>query len=375
MPLSQTALALGVRALLALPPRVQLALAGGRPRRGDDGELDPGLQLLLAAQSRRGREGLTQADVAQARADRAADGGMLVPRRTPVGSVRDLTVDGASGPLPARHYRPPVDAARELVDDRPAPLLVYLHGGGFVFGDLDGVDEPCRLLCRHAGVHVLSVDYRLAPEDPFPAGPDDAVAALRWAHENAAALGADPSRVGVGGDSAGANLATVAALDTRGTPWAPVAQVLVYPVTDSSRRHPSRERFAEGFLLTDADMTWFEGHYEGSSQATHPRRSPLLTEDLGGAAPAALVTAAFDPLRDEGEAYAGRLADAGVPVTAWRVPSLVHGFLAFAAVHRPSRDATLQLAGVVRSLLHGGGRASTGAAGTGADAARTGAAG
>jgi acetyl esterase len=268
-----------------------------------------------------------------------------------VGAVRELEVDGGEGPLAARLYTP----QRTVASADPPPLLVFLHGGGWVIGDLDSHDEPCRVLCRFADVAVLAVDYRLAPEHPFPAAVDDACAAFTWARKHAEARGADPARVAVGGDSAGGNLAAVVAQHLRGDVAAPSAQVLIYPGVDSSRRYPSRERFGTGLLLTDADMTWFDQHYTGGADASDPRRSPLLAPDLSGLAPAAVVTAAFDPLRDEGEAYAARLRESGVPVLAWRAPGLVHGFLNFGSGHRASRDAVLHLAGVVRALLHGSG--------------------
>jgi acetyl esterase len=333
------------RLLLALPPRVQLALAGGRPVRGDDGTLDPGLQLLLAVRSKQGTNGLLAPTVEAARAQMSHGRSLLTGAPTPVRSLRDLTVDGATGPLTARHYVPS--------DEPGAPLLVYLHGGGFVLGDLESHDEACRVLARHAGTQVLAVDYRLAPEHPFPAAVEDAAAAFAWAREHAQELGADPDRVAIGGDSAGGNLAAVVAQQTRGGDDAPAAQVLIYPLTDVSRRHPSRDLFARDLLLTDDDIVWFEQHYAPGTDPTDLRRSPLLAPDLSGLAPAVVVTAAFDPLRDEGEAYARALREAGVPVVSWRAPGLVHGFLSFSSVHRPSRDAVLRLAGSVHAVLHG----------------------
>ena len=229
----------------------------------------------------------------------------------PVASVRDLEIDGgdASVPLRARHYAPPEPGG-------PHPLLVFYHGGGFLYGDLDTHDGACRILCRHAGAHVLAVDYRLAPEHRFPAAVDDAYAALRWAFANAARLGADPDRIGVGGDSAGGNLAAVTSqLAARDGGPAPALQLLIYPATDMTTRHRSRELFREGFLLTDPEMDWYTDNYLGTARtdAGDPRVSPLLAEDLSGLAPAFIVTAAFDPLRDEGEAYARALQAGGHP--------------------------------------------------------------
>jgi acetyl esterase len=202
---------------------------------------------------------------------------------------------------------------------------------------------------------VLAIDYRLAPEHPFPAAADDARAALRWAVEHAEELGADPARVGVGGDSAGGNLAAVTAqLAARDGGPAPVLQLLIYPVTDFTRRTGrSRELFAEGFLLTSSEMEWFEDNYLGVAReaASDPRVSPLLGEDLGGLAPAIVVTAAFDPLRDEGEAYAHALRAAGTPVTLRRFRGFIHAFINLGGVSRASREAVAEIAGMTRATF------------------------
>ena len=271
---------------------------------------------------------------------------MYAGKPTPVGAVTDLDLDVA-GVLRARHYAP-----AELGD--PHPLLVYYHGGGFTYGDLDTHDGVCRILCRHAGAHVLAVDYRLAPEHPFPAAVEDARAALHWAVAHASELGADPQRVGVGGDSAGGNLAAVVAqLAARDGGPAPVLQLLIYPATDFSARRRSRELFGEGFLLTNPEMDWFETNYLGSERtsARDPRASPLLAEDLSGLAPAYVVTAAFDPLRDEGEEYAAALQAAGTPVTLRRFPGFIHAFIAGAGVSRSARDALVEIAGATRAMF------------------------
>jgi acetyl esterase len=267
-------------------------------------------------------------------------------RGEPVAAVEDLELDTAVR-LRARHYVPPGATAA-------SPLLVYLHGGGFTYGDLDTHDGLCRMLCRHAGTHVLAIDYRLAPEHPFPAAVDDARAALAWAIAHAAELGADPAAVGVGGDSAGGNLAAVVAqLAARDGGPPPVVQLLLYPATDLSRRHRSRELFGEGFLLTDAEMEWFECNYLGSGRegADDPRASPLLAEDLSGLATAIVVTAAFDPLRDEGEAYADALEHAGTAVVRRRFDGFIHAFAAATGVSRGSREAVVEVAGMTRAAF------------------------
>jgi acetyl esterase len=265
---------------------------------------------------------------------------------TPVGAVADLEVDG-SVPLRARHYAPAEIGG-------PHPLLVYFHGGGFTYGDLDTHDGVCRVLCRHAGAHVLAIDYRLAPEHRFPAAVDDARVALDWAYTHAAELGADPRRIGVGGDSAGGNLAAVVAqLAARDGGPPPVLQLLIYPVTDFTERRASRELFSDGFLLTSSEMDWFDTNYlgPGRTHAGDPRASPLLGEDLSGLAPAFVATAAFDPLRDEGEAYARALIDAGTPATLRRFPGFIHGFVSVAGVSRSSRDALVEMAGATRAMF------------------------
>lgn len=241
-----------------------------------------------------------------------------------VGELRDLTVDGGQAPRPARLYRPEGDA------DGPLPLMVFFHGGGFVIGDLDTHEAQARRLCRDLGALVVSVDYRLAPEHPFPAAFEDCLAATRWAADHADELGGDPDRLIVGGDSAGGNLAAVVAQACRdGLGPALAAQLLIYPATDMTdphgEVHRSRDENGEGYFLTRDDMRWFERSYLGDSSPDEPRCSPLHGE-LRGLPPAVVATAEFDPLRDEGEAYARALKEAGVAVVAMRFDGLIHGF-------------------------------------------------
>ena len=241
-----------------------------------------------------------------------------------VGEVTELSVDGAEGPRPARLYRP------VGVDHTPLPLVVFFHGGGFVIGDLDTHEGQARRVCRELGALVLSVDYRLAPEHPYPAAFEDCLAATRWAAAHADDLGADPDRLVVGGDSAGGNLAAVVAQACRdGRGPALAAQLLIYPATDmtdpNGEVHASRHDNAEGYFLSGDDMRWFESSYLAGAPAGDPATSPLYG-DLAGLPPTVVVTAEFDPLRDEGEAYARALEDAGVPVVATRFDGLIHGF-------------------------------------------------
>jgi acetyl esterase len=263
-------------------------------------------------------------------------------------AAQDLTVDGAAGRLPARHYVPTSSSTAQ-------PLIVFFHGGGFVQGDLDSHDVPCRLLARHSGAQVLSVDYRRAPEFPFPAAVEDACAALRWGIEHASELGASPDRVAVAGDSAGANLAAVAAWEASRRPGAdesgPMLQILIYPVTDFAARTRSHELFEQGFLLIREDMDWFTVQYAADADRQDPRLSIVRAPSLGAVPPALVVTAGFDPLRDEGEAYAARLREAGVPVVLRRFHGLIHGFLNLVGISRSSLDAVVEIGGAARALL------------------------
>ncbi|MBV9252002.1 MAG: alpha/beta hydrolase [Acetobacteraceae bacterium] len=264
--------------------------------------------------------------VAEARERMAARDvpGLRIP---PVADVADRTIRGPGGELGLRIYTPPGAG--------PFPLLVFFHGSGFVVCSLDTHDVMCRNLCAGAGCVVVSVDYRLAPEHKFPAAPEDCLFATRWAAENAAALNADPGRVAVGGDSAGANLAAVTALRVRdeGGP-AFCAQLLIYPVTDyHSPGTPSYEENAEGYGLTRNSMEWFWSHYLADQlHASHPHAAPMRAHDLRGLPPALVVTAEYDPLRDEGEAYGEKLRQAGVPTEIVRWDGMNHGFFFWVGV-------------------------------------------
>jgi acetyl esterase len=344
------------QALDALPPSAQVRLSGRPPVHVDGQTLAPEVQLALAMLERRREPPSERLAPPEARRRRRRLSAVYAGKPTPVGAVTDLDIDGDVR-LRARHYAPDEPGG-------PHPLLVYYHGGGFTYGDLETHDGVCRILCRHAGAHVLAVDYRLAPEHPFPAAVEDARAALRWAFANAQRLGADPSRVGVGGDSAGGNLAAVVSqLAARDGGPPPALQLLIYPVTDFTRRRRSRELFGEGFLLTDSEMDWCKTNYLGPdwTHAADPRASPLLAEDLFGLAPAYIVTAAFDPLRDDGEEYASALSEAGTPVTLRRFPGFIHAFIAGAGVSRNARDALVEIAGATRAMFAGAGEATPGA--------------
>jgi acetyl esterase len=261
-------------------------------------------------------------------------------REQRIGSVRALEVAGR----PARLYVP--TGAQE-----PGALLVYLHGGGFWGGDLDSHDGVCRFLAEQSTVRVLSVDYRLAPEHRFPAAYDDAVAAYRWAVEHAPELGADPDRLGVGGDSAGGNLAAGVAIEAARQGWPCAVQLLVYPATQARRETRSLDLFGEGFYLTRGFMARADDSYCDGVPADDPRLSPLAAELPANLAPALLYTAGFDPLRDEGEAYGDRLRAAGVPVEATRFADQIHGFFNIVGVGTTSRAANLRVARQLAAAL------------------------
>ncbi|HEX8850556.1 MAG TPA: alpha/beta hydrolase [Gemmatimonadaceae bacterium] len=335
-----------VRGLARLPARLQVLLSGEAPVVMDGQRLDPQFQLVRSLRVRRGVVGLTSPEVDLARARRrfTREAVAFAGPTTPVRAVSDLTIPGPGCELAVRLYAP-------FADD-PRPLMLYLHGGGFVFGDLDTHDEPCRILCAYAGMHVLSVAYRLAPEHPFPAALNDTLAALHWARANAVSLGADASRVTIGGDSAGGNLAAVASRLTTRAGEGPVAQLLIYPATDATTDRPSHALFGEGFILTNADRREFTRLYVGSDASrADDRISPLLARDLGGLPPALVVTAGFDVLRDEGEAYAEALRAAGSVARLRRIESMGHGFINLGGVVPAARRATIELAREWRAFV------------------------
>lgn len=251
----------------------------------------------------------------------------------PVRAVRDLTIPGPAGDIKARHYRP-------LAEGELPALLVYLHGGGYVVGDLDTHDDLCRQLCRETGMQVLAVDYRLAPENPFPAGLDDAEAAVRWAQLNAAQFDVAPGAIAISGDSSAGNIAAVIAQRlAKSADSAPLlAQLLAYPVTDFSTLRNSHHLFGEGFFLSLRDRAWFLEQYVGHDLdlAKDVSVSPLLNENPGKLAPALIITVGFDIVRDEGEAYVELLRSHGTEVEHIRFENMGHGFLLIAGVHRDS---------------------------------------
>jgi len=268
---------------------------------------------------------------------------VLIGASEEVQHVEDRLLPGPAGPIPARLYRP--------AGTGPLPLLVYFHGGGWVLGGLASHDNVCRSLANGTGCAVLAIDYRLAPEHRFPAAVDDCYAATVWAAANAAALGCDPKRIAVGGDSAGGNLAAVCALRARDTGLPLALQVLVYPVTDADLDTSTYREFADGYFLTRSSMEWFWNHYLPDGDRFVPDASPLRADDVSGTAPALVLTAGFDPLRDEGEAYAKRLEESGVPVTLTRYDGMIHGFYRMPGVMSKANDALAETADALRAAF------------------------
>jgi acetyl esterase len=259
-----------------------------------------------------------------------------------VDEVVDLLIPGPAGPLRVRVYRP---RSTELL-----PVLVWFHGGGWVVGNLDTHDPVCRAIANRAPCVVVSVDYRLAPENPYPAAVDDAWAATEWVAQEALSLGADASKIVVGGDSSGGNLAAVVALRARDSGLPLAMQALVYPVTDFDLASESYERLATGLNLTRAKMEWYWKVYLGDADGAHPDASPLRAPDHAGVAPALVQTAEHDPLVSEGEAYAERLTAQGVPVTLTRYDGMIHGFIRMPGLVAEADAAIGELAAAIRSL-------------------------
>ena len=264
-----------------------------------------------------------------------------------VGATEDRSIPGPDGEIPVRIYRPDGDG--------PFPVHVHYHGGGWVIGDLETHDADCRELCRLAQVVVVAVDYRLAPEHPYPAAVDDCYAATRWASEHAEDIGGRPGAVSVGGDSAGGNLAAVVSQMARARGGPDINfQLLIYPVTDAAMDTPSHDENAEGYMLTREGMQWFWNLYcPDPGRRKEPFASPLRADDLSDLPPALVMTAEFDPLRDEGEAYARRLHEAGVATQCERYDGLIHGFFSQARMIPAARPAVEAAATALRNAHQG----------------------
>lgn len=323
-------------ATLALPERVRRRIRGP-VRRNDRGDaLEPDLQLMIRLESLKPQD-LTHRTPAEARAN------LVASIRIVEGAPRDLarTEDHLIAGALARVYVP------RATGRDPLPVMVYLHGGGWAVGNLRSHDRFCRRLAADVGQVVVAVDYPLAPERPYPAALEVAVAAVRWARAHAALFGGDPDRVAIGGDSAGGNLSAAACLRLRdlGDP-APAFQLLLYPALDLRCLTASYDALGEGYLLTKQSIQWYLGHYGASP--TDPRASVLLEPDLGGLPAAIIVTAGFDPLRDDGEQYVERLRQADVGVTFLPFPGQIHGFVNMDGAIPSADRATAQVLDAVR---------------------------
>jgi acetyl esterase len=307
--------------------------------------LHPQVKPLLDAVAQAGGPAMSEVSPVEFRAQYKILHALDQPEE--VARVDDRLVPGAVD-VPVRVYTPHAAIGGD------APLLVWLHGGGWVIGDLDTADAVARALANRSGAVVVSVGYRLAPEHKAPAALDDALAALTWAVENAELLGVDASRVAVGGDSAGGNLAAVLCQRVRDEYGPDIDfQLLVYPVVDCTLSQPSIEENAEGYFLTKETVAWFVGHYLGGVDPMDPSVSPLYADSFAGLPPALVITAEFDPLRDEGEAYAAAMREAGVAVESVRYDGQVHGFFAMAALLDDAKLAIDRAGAAVRAALAG----------------------
>jgi acetyl esterase len=323
-----------------------------------ESRLDPQARALLEREAASSVPPLYTLSPPQARRAFRENHAALAPAPPVVAEVRDISIPGPAGALRVRLYRPVAEA-------KTLPGLVYFHGGGWTYGDLDSYDSVCRGIADQGGCTVVSVDYRLAPENKFPAAIEDCVAATRWVAANAASLAIDARRLAVAGDSAGGNLAAVTALilrddmlrddalhdeSARAASMPPLAmQVLVFPSTDMDLDTGSRSRFAEGYLLTREDMLWVRGNYlRDERDFADWRASPLRARDFSRLPPACIITAGFDPLRDEGRAYAERLMQAGVAVTYECFEGQIHGFLLMGGVIAAANHAVYRIGQALR---------------------------
>jgi acetyl esterase len=308
--------------------------------------LHPQLALMRAHRAVSGARPLYEMSLAEAR---AADLASIKADRgaaDPVGEVVPLRIPGPDGDLDARLYRP------AGASGGPLPVLAYFFGGGWVLGNLETSDGICRRLCAGAGCLVVSVGYRLAPEHPFPAAPRDCHAAVRWLATHAGELGGDPARLAVAGDSAGGNLAAAVTLQAREAGPPLTAQVLVYPNVEYGADNPSMRGNTDPFFFNRTSVGWYWGHYLADlADGVHPLASPLRAADLSGLPPALVVTAEYDPLRDEGERYAERLRAAGVPVELARYDGMTHGFFTMTGALQAAREATARVAEYLRKAL------------------------
>jgi acetyl esterase/lipase len=309
--------------------------------------LDPDAAAVFKAFQEAGRPAYETLTAPQAREFYLAGRVVSNPEPPELKSVAPLSIPASQGLIPARIYTPKtLRLAGGL-----APCLVFFHGGGWVIGDLDSHDVVCRKLADEAQLIVISVDYRLAPEHKFPAAVDDAIASTKWIAEHAKQLGVDASRLMVGGDSAGGNLAAVVSLAARDGNGPPIAgQVLIYPATDFSMKHPSHSEPETSILLTHSVIRWFCNHYLGGADIDDWRASPARARTLAGLPPAYVLTAGADPLRDEGDEYARRLKEAGVPVTYRHFAGQFHGFFTMGKLLQQANVAASEISVWLKAL-------------------------
>ena len=309
--------------------------------------LDPDAAAVYRAFQDAGRPPYETLTPAEARGYYLAARPVTNPEPPELARVEPLSIPSPHGAIPARVYTPTtLRAANGL-----APCLVFFHGGGWVIGNLDSHDVVCRQLAHEGGLIVISVDYRLAPEHKYPAAVDDAIVATNWIAANVASLGIDATRLSVGGDSAGGNLAAVVSLAARdGNGPAISGQMLIYPATDFSRQHPSHREPETSILLTHSVIGWFIDHYLGDADINDWRASPARAAKLAGLPPAYVLTAGADPLRDEGDAYAARLKDAGVPVTYRHFPGQFHGFFTMGKLLPQANVAVSEIGAWLKAL-------------------------
>jgi acetyl esterase len=333
-----------LQTILGLPPAVAARLAGA-PVTRDSYTLDAQTQMVLALHRLTGKKLTHELPLTAARVELERSATLLPSTAPPLASVEELSLSGPACPIPVRVYRPHGAT-------RPAPAMVYFHGGGFALGSLDSHDGVCRALAAGARCVVAAVDYRLAPEHRFPAAVEDAVAAFREVAARASALGLDAARLAVGGDSAGGNLAAVVTQETRADAVRPCFQVLLYPAVDMTLSFASIDTLSDGFILERASIDWYLARYLPAGQDRRdPRASPLHAASLAGLPPALVVTAGFDPLRDEGQAYAEKLAAAGVRVALRCYGGLIHGFLHLAGPVHAANEALADVVAALESAL------------------------
>ena len=335
-----------LKGLMSLPTSLLRGLSGGGAVYQGGRTLDPRLQFLANAARRNPPMSGFPPEVARAGA--AAAFVSVAGSPEPGVTWENLSIDGPGGAIPARAYRADVQ-------DPTAPVLVFAHMGGGVIGDLETCHAFCTILAKSARCPVLSVDYRLAPEHRFPAGLDDVLAAYHWARDNASRLGAPAGHVAIGGDSMGGNFTAIICQELkRAAEPQPVLQMLIYPAVDVASETQSMTTYADAYPLSRATMEWFMGHYlSPGDDPADVRLSPIREKDLSGLAPAVIITAGFDPLNDQGEAYAKRLRDAGVPVAFRCYDNLAHAFVAFTGVVPCAEVACREIAGLVREGYQG----------------------